>query len=150
RKLNLNNPATFNEKIMWLKLYRYNNNKLVTTCVDKFKVREYVTKKYNDNILNRLYGVWDDVEEIDWGILPQKFAIKLNHGAGFNLICDNKNELNIKSAEDKLNYWKSMDYWKNRAELNYRYVNKKIVCERFLETSDGEFPVDYKIYCFNG
>ena len=35
RKLNLNNPQTFNEKIQWLKLY--NRNPEYTKLVDKYE-----------------------------------------------------------------------------------------------------------------
>ncbi len=30
KKLDLNNPKTFNEKILWFKLNTYNNNELIT------------------------------------------------------------------------------------------------------------------------
>lgn len=42
KKLNLKNPQTLNEKIQWLKLYRYQNNELITQLVDKYRVREYL------------------------------------------------------------------------------------------------------------
>ena len=29
-------------------------------------------------------------------------------------------------------------------------INKKIICEKYLETNQGTLPNDYKIYCFNG
>ena len=41
-KLNLDNPQTFNEKIMWMKLYY--QNPLITKCCDKFAVKEYVAE----------------------------------------------------------------------------------------------------------
>lgn len=42
KKLNLKNPQTLNEKIQWLKLYKYQNDKLITQLVDKYRVREYL------------------------------------------------------------------------------------------------------------
>ena len=39
KKLDLKNPKTFNEKLMWLKLNIYYNNSLITKCADKYKVR---------------------------------------------------------------------------------------------------------------
>lgn len=44
--MDLKNPKTFNEKIQWLKLYDYPNNQLVIDGADKYKVREYVEKKW--------------------------------------------------------------------------------------------------------
>ena len=42
KKLNLDNPVTFNEKLQWLKLY--NRKPEYTTMVDKYAVKEYVAK----------------------------------------------------------------------------------------------------------
>ena len=40
KKLDLKNPKTINEKLLWLKLNTYNNNDVVTNCIDKYKIRE--------------------------------------------------------------------------------------------------------------
>ena len=42
QKLDLSNPRGLNEKITWLKLNTYRNNRLVTSCSDKYSVREYM------------------------------------------------------------------------------------------------------------
>ena len=44
-KLNLDNPKTFNEKLQWLKLNEWPNNKLAIECADKYAVRKYI-KEY--------------------------------------------------------------------------------------------------------
>lgn len=100
-KLNLDNSKTFSEKITWLKLNTYNNNPLVTQCADKYQVRKYVQDCRLSYLLNNLINVWNSEDEIDWGILPEKFAIKGNHGSGYNIICDDKSNLNIKKTEKK-------------------------------------------------
>ena len=41
KKLNLDNPITYNEKIQWLKLY--NHNPLYTKLVNKIEVKEYLS-----------------------------------------------------------------------------------------------------------
>lgn len=38
KKLNLNNPKEFNEKLQWLQLNTYLNNETVKRCVDKYRV----------------------------------------------------------------------------------------------------------------
>ncbi len=150
KKLNLKNPQTFNEKLMYLKLNEYENNELITQCVDKYKVREYVEKVCGKEILNELLGVYDNANEIDFNKLPKKFVLKCNHAAGFNIICEDKNKLDIEETRKKLNKWLKTDYWKYVAEVQYKNVEKKIVCEKFLESKDGNSIEDYKIYCFNG
>lgn len=150
KKLNIENPKLFNEKLMWLKLNEYKGNELVTKCVDKYKVREYVKECNCEEILNDLIAVYDNAEEIDFDKLPEKFVLKCNHAAGFNIICNNKNELDTEKVKKQLKKWMKTDYWKFVAEVQYKNVNKKIVCEKFLESKDGNAIEDYKVYCFNG
>lgn len=149
KKINLEEPKTLNEKICWLKLNEYKDNQLITDCADKLKVRDYVSK-FQPDILNEIYGVWNSPEEINWEKLPEKFVIKFNHGAGYNIICKNKETFNIQKAEKKLNKWMKHDFWKIGAELQYKKIDKKIIVEKFIETSDNQLPSDYKIYCFHG
>lgn len=150
RKLNLKNPKYFNEKLMWLKLKKYANDPLVIQCADKYAVREYVENCGLGHTLVEFLGVWDRPEEIPWDTLPERFAMKCNHGCGYNLICQDKTKLDIKKAEEKLNAWLKDDFWKEYAEVQYRKIPKKIICEGYIEGNDSALPVDYKIYCFNG
>ena len=146
----LENPKTFNEKLMWLKLNKYADDPLVSQCSDKYAAREYVEKCGLGHTLNDLLGAWDRAEDIDWSVLPQRFAIKCNHGCGYNLICQDKSKFDTKKATEQLNAWMKDDFWKEYAEVHYRTIPKKIICEKYLEGKGNALPVDFKIYCFNG
>lgn len=148
--LNLENPVTFNEKIMWLKLNSYAHNPLVIQCADKYLVRQYVEKCGCSNILNTLLGVWDSPDQINWDELPDKFVLKWNFGSGYNLVCSDKSTFDIKQAVKTLKKWGKKQYHLQCSELHYKYAPKKIVCEKYLETKQGFFPRDYRIYCGNG
>jgi hypothetical protein len=150
KKLNLYRPITLNEKLMWLKLNTYYKNQLITICADKYRVREYINECGCNEILNDLINAWDCVDDIDWESLPDKYVIKCNHGSGYNLICDDKKSFDIDNAKKKLRQWIKEDYWKLYAEVNYKYIKKKIICEKYIDTHDGLLPSDYKVYCFNG
>ena len=148
--LDLNNPKTFNEKLMWLKLKKYANDPLVSQCSDKYAAREYVIKCGLEETLNGLLGVWDKAEDIEWEKLPNRFAIKCNHGCGYNIICQDKSKFDISKATEQLNQWMKDDFWKEYAEVHYKKIPKKIICEEYLEGKGNALPVDFKIYCFNG
>ena len=126
KKLNLKNPQTLNEKGMWLKLNTYYNHPLITECCDKYLVRNYIKRAGCEEILNRLLGVWDSPDEIDFDILPNKFVLKCNHGAGYNLIVDNKSKLNIVEIKKQLAKWLKEDYWKLYAETQYKFIQKRL------------------------
>lgn len=150
RKLNLKKPVYFNEKLMWLKLYKYANDPLVQLCVDKYKVREYVMKCGLGHILNDLYFTYDKAKKIEWSKLPNRFAIKCNHGCGYNLFCTDKSTFDTRSATKKLNKWMHSNSWRLFAEVQYRKTKKRIICEKYIEGKNGSLPVDYKFYCFSG
>ncbi|MGJ0576531.1 ATP-grasp fold amidoligase family protein [Xenorhabdus bovienii] len=150
KSLNIDNPNTFNEKLQWLKLKKYKNNSLVTLCADKHSVREYIINSGCSEILNEIYYSWDNVDEINWDKLPNKFVLKCNHGAGYNIVCKDKKALKFNEIKRKLSRWMAHDYWKLAVEFCYKDIPKKIICEKFIETKDGHLPYDYKVFCFNG
>lgn len=145
-KLNLDDPKTFNEKLQWLKLYEWPNNDIAIQCGDKYTVREYVEKKGCGEYLNELLYVWDSVDEIDWDSLPQQFALKCTHGCRYNIICSDKDKLNIDEAKKKLKRWMKEDFGKFNAEPHYSKMKPRIVCDKFL----GSDIVNYNIFCVNG
>ena len=150
KSLDLNHPVTSNEKVLWLKLNTYYHNPLITQCADKYAVREYVKEKGCQNILNDLLGVWENPDEIDFNQLPNKFVLKSNYYYGMNLICTNKSKLDIPATRKELRNWMRSNGHLIASEMQYADIPKKIIAEKFIETEDGQAPVDYKVYCCNG
>ena len=146
KRLNLQNPTTFNEKLQWLKLYYCPKDPLVISCSDKWAVREYIEKKGYGMYLNELYFTWNDAYEIEWEKLPKQFVLKCNHGCGYNIVCDDKSKLSVEYAIKKINRWMGEDFGKFNAEPHYDKISKKIICEKYL----GGDIIDYKFFCFNG
>lgn len=146
KPLDLQNPITINEKLQYLKLNQYYNNPLITICVDKYKVKEYLEKKGLGHIVAKLYAVYDVPEQIEWNKLPKQFVIKCNHGCSYNIICEDKNRLNRNYICKVLKKWLKEDFWTLFAEPQYKFVEKKIIVEEYL----GRDIHTYKFYCFNG
>lgn len=151
KKLDLNNPKNFNEKLMWLKLNCYNNDEKIWKLADKYEVRKYLLNKgvKEDNLPQILYK-YESAYDIKYDELPEKFALKCTHGCGFNIICDNKSKFDLKKAQKKLNKWLKTKFGYRTAELHYTHQKPIIVCEKYIEGNNNGFPWDYKIYCFNG
>ncbi len=150
KKLNLKNPRGFNEKLMWLKLNTYNKNPLVVQCADKVRVRDYIKKRGCEEILVDCLGVYEKPEDIPWHTLPQKFVLKCNHGAGYNIICTDKDKLDSVAETKRLSGWLKEKYWRTHAEIQYRYITPRIICETYLQPESGRVPDDYKVFCFDG
>ncbi len=147
RKLDLENPLTFNEKLQWIKLY--DRKPEYITYVDKFAVRDYIKHTIGEEYLIPLIGVYDTVDEIPWDELPNKFVLKCTHGSGSNIICKDKRKLDIEDSKRKLKRWMKKNWFFIGREWPYKYVKPHIVCEEFISQSN-KVPIDYKVMCFNG
>ena len=147
---NIKHPKTFNEKTTYLKLYKYSNDGLVVKCADKYEVREYVKNQKYESILNELYGVYDNFDDIDFDKLPNKFALKCTHGCAYNIICSDKSKFNKEEARKKVNKWMKEKYGYATTELHYTKIKPRIIIEKYLCDESGKMPLDYKLYCFNG
>ena len=149
KAINLKAPETFDEKIQWLKLNRYGHDPLIRQCADKYAVRQFVADRGCSETLNDLYAVYTSVDEICWDKLPQKFVLKMNTGSGYNLVCADKSKLDIDASKAKLRRWcrESRDFYMRFSEMQYKDIEPKILCERFIESDDGLLPADYKLFC---
>ena len=150
KKIDLKNPVTLDEKISWLKLYIYNNDPLVKLCADKYRVREYIKDCGLSNTLSHMIGKYDDIREVNWTELPNKFALKLNVGCGGNYICQDKTNVNVSRVNRYFKKLKHKKFHLSHSELQYKNVKQVIICEEFLSSDKGSLPEDYKVYCFNG
>ncbi len=148
RELDWNVPATFNEKLQYLKLY--DRRPEYTRMVDKYKVREYITEKLGAQYLIPLIGVWDDPEKIDFSVLPEQFVLKCNHNSGLGMcICKDKSKLNIRKVKAGLRKGLRQNYYLTGREWPYKNVPRRIIAEQFMQSDAGGLT-DYKIHCFNG
>ncbi len=150
KKLDLSNPITLNEKILWLKFNTYWNNPLIKQCADKYRVREYIERCGYPELLPELIGKYENVEEINWDKLPGRFALKLNVGCGYNIIVSDKKTLNIESTKSIMDKWLKSKYYLNHSEMQYKDVKPYILIEEYLGDDNGSLPQDYKFYCMNG
>lgn len=144
----VSDDSDLNEKLFWL--HRYWKHPLIVQCADKYRMREYVKKCGLEHILVPLLGAYDDASEIDFDKLPDKFVLKCNHGCGYNIICTDKNKLDIEQTRNQLNIWMKEVYGRNSFELHYSKIEPKIICEEYLDFSRPENAIDYKIQCING
>ena len=150
KELDLKNPRDLNEKIMWLKHHTYWNSKLIATCADKYEVRNYVKECGHESILNKLYGVYDSIDQINWEILPDQFVIKTTNASRTNIVCTDKKQLERENIEKTLEKSLKTIFGKTTAEFQYALMKPRVIIEKYLGKENGELPMDYKIWCFHG
>lgn len=148
KRINLENPQTFNEKLNWLKLY--NRKDIYTNMVDKYLAKEYAANIIGEEYIIPTIGVYEKFDEIDFDKLPNQFVIKTNHDCGGVVICKDKSKFDIKGARKKIIKHLKSNYFYDNREWPYKNVKPKILIEEYKEDSKSKYLMDYKFFCFNG
>lgn len=148
KKLNLDNPVTYNEKLQWLKLY--DRKPEYTKMVDKYEAKKYVADIIGEEYIILTLGVWDNVNDIDFDTLPNQFVLKCTHDSGGLVICKDKAELDIENAKNTLNHFLNRNFYSVHREWPYKDVKHRIIAEKYMEDESGKDLKDYKFFCFNG
>lgn len=167
KKLDLEHPRGFNEKIMWLKLH--DRKPLYTTLVDKYAVRRYIADKVGEEYLIPLLGgPWESADEIDFDTLPKQFVLKCTHDSGSVIVCRDKSRFDIEDARRRLSRRLKRNYYYGNREWPYKDVPPRIIAEEYLSGGsyqplpEGDGPLsaaqlqrncgllDYKFFCFGG
>lgn len=148
KKLNLQNPQMFNEKLQWLKLY--DRNPAYTKMVDKYEAKKYVADIIGREYIIPTLGVWEKFEDIDFSKLPNQFVLKCTHDSGGLVICRDKSKLNMKEARRKINKSLKRNYYLIHREWPYKKVRPRIIAEKYMATYKQKELIDYKFFCFNG
>lgn len=150
KRLNLDNPKSFNEKLQWLKLYNRKPEYII--MADKVKAKEWVAERIGEEYIIPTLGVWDDPDDINFDALPNQFVLKCNHNSGLGMyICHDKNKMDVEGVKKKLRKGLEDNYYLYGREWPYKDIPRKILAEKFMadESGDGDLK-DYKLMCFDG
>lgn len=154
RFANLRHPKDLNEKILYMKLYK--DTSRWPDLVDKYKVREYIKGKGQDDTLVELYGAWFSAEDFrrDFDALPSSFILKANNGEGkgTNMVVKDKTAVGAETLAATIEGWLAR---KNIgalvAEPQYDAIVPCVIAEQLLPLDPGHHSLtDYKIWCFEG
>ena len=151
KRLHLDKPITFSEKLQWLKLY--DRQPKYTVMVDKYSVKDLVSGIIGKKYLIPTLGVWNRPETIDFNQLPQQFVLKTTHGGGGSVvICKDKDQLDKENVVKKLHKELKRNIYDDYREWPYKRVRRRIIAELYIENQDNSNKnlTDYKFYCFNG
>lgn len=147
KKLDLDNPRCYTEKIQWLKLY--NREPIYSKMVDKYEVKKIVGEIIGESYIIPTISVYDSFDDIDFNVLPRQFVIKCTHDSGGLVVCKDKNSIDIKKAKEKIERCLLTNYYKLSREWAYLNVRPRIIIEKYIQEIDGDL-LDYKVHCFGG
>ena len=123
-------PLDLVEINFWMRFYT--DTTKWTELSDKYKVREYITNCGFGGMLNKLYGVYRNAQEIDFEALPKSFVLKTNNACGTVILVKDKSKLNINKTRKILDLWLTFPYGVMNVEPHYLDIKPCIVAEEFL------------------
>lgn len=144
---NLNEPTDLSE--LWIKRVLDGTNDKYYHLADKYSVREYIKSKECGDILTPLIKYYTKGSQFCLSELPDKFALKAVWGAGMNLICVDKSKLVEENVRNTIDLWMNSPLC-SYSEKHYNLIERRVVCEEFINDGSGGFPVDYKFICLKG
>lgn len=145
---NLDNPTTYNEKLIWLKLHDKHDE--YAQLVDKYEAKEFVRKLIGDEYIIPTLGIYNSFDEIDFDNLPNQFVLKTTHDSGGVVVCPDKSVFNKESARKKLEKSLKNNYYYEHREYPYKNVPPRIIAEKYMVDESGTELKDYKFFCFDG
>lgn len=148
KKLDLDNPKTYNEKLQWLKLY--DRKPEYTNLVDKYEVKKIVADLIGEEYIIPTLGIWDSADDIDFEQLPDQFVLKCTHDSGGIVICKDKSSLDQENAREIMRKGLKRRYYKYNREWPYKNVKPRIIAEKYMVDESGYELKDYKWFCFDG
>ena len=148
KKLILENPKTYNEKLQWLKLF--DRKPEYTAMVDKFEAKKIVAKMIGDDYIIPTLGVWDSFDDIDFSSLPNQFVLKCTHDSGGIIVVKDKYKLDKQKARKQITKCLQHNFFWGQREWPYKNVKPRVIAETYMEDEvKGELP-DYKFFAFDG
>ena len=146
KRLNLKNPITFNEKLQWLKLY--DRKPIYTTMADKYRAKEFVDNRIGKGYTVPVYATWNNPDDINIDLLPDKFVLKTNHDNASVFICKDKKEFDFEKAKCELKKSLKNNFYYQYREWPYKNIKPLVFAEKYLDMGDA--LIDYKVMCFMG
>lgn len=151
--LNLNNPKTLNEKILYMSLRT--DTTMWTRLADKYNVRGYVEECGLADTLITLYGHWESADDIDFDMLPEGFVLKTVQGSGDIILVKDKQGSDITKIRKLMNNAVRTRYGELEGGKHYLRIKPAIIAEGLLFNDEESAKystsiIDYKMWCFNG
>lgn len=146
-------PKTFNEKVLWRKIY--DRNPLFPVLSDKLRMRDEITRRLGADRANKvlakvLYCI-EKPNEFDLSCLPPSFVAKANHASGWNIFVTPDNPLEPERFVAETSKWLRRSYGKPKLEWAYQPIPRRVMIEEHLApTPDCPLPDDMKYMCFDG
>ena len=96
--------------------------------------------------------MWNDPNQIDFDLLPNRFVLMCNHNSGLGLyICRDKTRMDANKVKKELHKGLKQNYYRGSREWPYKNVPRRILAEAYIDSSPNVSDLPkYRWYCFEG
>ncbi|MCX8995571.1 polysaccharide biosynthesis protein [Rhizobiaceae bacterium BDR2-2] len=144
---NIDNPATFSEKVQYRKLH--DRDPLYAVLVDKAGAKAYIDGKLGAPYAVPAYWVGTDLSKVDWAKVTLPAVVKPTHASAQGRFLYDQADIDALIAENPLPGWLALDHAHYNREWAYSQVRPQVVIEKMLSV-DGGVPWDYRCFTFGG
>jgi hypothetical protein len=145
-------PKTFNEKVLWKKIF--DRNPLMPATMDKVRVRDYVSDRLGreraTEVLLPVLDARSRPRDLAFDRFPTSYVLKTNNGSGRNLFVRDGTTLDRVRATRQLQRWMFRPNGQFRHEWGYSAIQPLAFAEPLMLDDAGELPSDYKFHVFHG
>lgn len=140
----IENPRSFNEKIMAFKLLQRDAS--YAPYVDKVAVKPIVADLLGEDwVVPTLWHGTSLPQHRSW---PLPYVLKANNSSGRNLFVRNADEEDWPRIERRAKRWLETPHPRFKGEWLYTQIKPQLLVEPLM--GDGSLPADYKFYVFEG
>ena len=150
--IDLEHPKTMSDKTAWC--YVYTKGLYNIENGNKSTSKDVVKNIIGEEYIIPTYGIYNNVEEIDFNSLPNSFVAK-NTSSGSSsgvFVINNKNKTNIQELKEKLKL-ASTDtgmFSVYNALYKPQKIQQKIIIEKHIDRRVKKCMLDYKFWCMDG
>ena len=148
RTPDMRRPTLFNERLLKIKIDGTLREPLRRLLTDKEYVKTYVSEVVGNEYNLETYEILRseaEVERSTFSSIP--CIIKPTHMSGRVMF-----RLDRETTVDRrrLKRWLRSDYYRISHEINYKFLERKIIVEEFFSEDGRTLPHDFKVFCFFG
>jgi hypothetical protein len=140
-------PRTYNEKMLWRKLF--DHNPVFITFCDKLQTKEYLRRCCPELSLPRTLWEGLDPREVPFHKLALPIVIKPNSRSGSSLTVRD-GVMGISELAQIHQRWSRDQYGRRDLEWGYALADQKLFAEEWLELGGDDLPTDIKFHVCSG
>lgn len=148
KRLELNSPEGFNEKLQYMKLNDHNDK--YTALADKLAVREYAYSRLGEDIMPEILGVYQSFDEAKLDKFLHRYVLKCTHGQGAYVTCRDTYNFDRDKAKQLIDKYMSKNFYAEGREYPYKNIKPQLIAETYIDDPERLFADDYCVLCFGG